>query len=110
MISHGLKCTKKNYSKLIKSLFKIYNFSYRKLKSKTIFLLENDMAENTLDDLINDLQNININKGKITTSQKKFPTLSYGENIVKLETGTIFKRKPKYILLDERINEIVKTC
>ncbi|RNA19444.1 hypothetical protein BpHYR1_033287 [Brachionus plicatilis] len=76
-----------------------------------------NMAENTLDDLINDLQNIHINKGKITTSQKNFPMLSYGgflfrisseENIVKLETGTIFKRKPKYILLDERINEIVK--
>ncbi|RNA44987.1 hypothetical protein BpHYR1_007571 [Brachionus plicatilis] len=27
------------------------------------------------------------------------------ENIVKLETGIRYKRKPKYILLDERINE-----
>ena len=31
------------------------------------------------------------------------------ENIVKLETGIRYKRKPKYILMDERINEIVKT-
>ncbi|CAF0771715.1 unnamed protein product [Brachionus calyciflorus] len=31
------------------------------------------------------------------------------ENIVKLETGVQYKRKPKYILLDERIIEILKT-
>ncbi|CAF1039753.1 unnamed protein product [Brachionus calyciflorus] len=36
------------------------------------------MAENSLDDLINDLQNIHINTGKITASQKNCPMLSYG--------------------------------
>ena len=31
------------------------------------------------------------------------------ENIVRLETGIQYKRKPKYILLDKRIIEILKT-
>ncbi|RNA37961.1 hypothetical protein BpHYR1_047346 [Brachionus plicatilis] len=75
-----------------------------------------------MDELTESIRNLNLNKGFVSLSHKKRPQLSFNvestanqpkmgsttgdasNRHVRLRTGIVYKRRPKYMLLDDRIN------